>query len=79
MQNKLWKLPPLELRIFIEGRQTEDFWDLFRILPEDSYMYGGERFDREMEPDAEWKDFGSGLWMLPALEVRRKNNYNWRQ
>lgn len=54
------------------GAANEDLWDMFRILPEESHMYGGERFDREMEPDAEWKDFGSGMWMLPALEMRRK-------
>ena len=54
-----------------KGAANEDMWNFFRLLPEDSHMYGGERFDRESEPDPEWNAFGSGLWMLPNIEIRR--------
>lgn len=53
------------------GAANEDLWNFFRLLPEDSHMYGGERFDRESEPDPEWQAFGPGLWMLPNIEIRR--------
>ena len=54
------------------GTANQELWDLFQIIPENSHVYGGERFDRDVEPDAEWQDFGAGFWMLPMLELRRK-------
>jgi hypothetical protein len=35
-------------------------------------LYGGQRFDAQTSPSQEWKDFGPGLWMLPALELRKE-------
>ena len=53
---------------------NDDLWKFLQLLPQESQVYGGERFDRHSEPDAEWKHFGSGLWMLPTIELRRNSN-----
>jgi hypothetical protein len=44
-----------------------------RNLPDNTYIYGGERFDPDSQPSEEWKEFGSGLWILPAVELRQKS------
>jgi 2-succinyl-5-enolpyruvyl-6-hydroxy-3-cyclohexene-1-carboxylate synthase len=53
--------------------ESDDYWKLVANLPEKSHLYGGQRFDTHSETriSDEWKDFGSALWVLPAVELRR--------
>jgi 2-succinyl-5-enolpyruvyl-6-hydroxy-3-cyclohexene-1-carboxylate synthase len=56
-----------------QGNADDDeYWKLVARLPEKSRLYGGQRFDVQTFPSQEWKDFGPGLWMLPALELRKE-------
>lgn len=58
-----------------QGAADEPLWNLVhKMLPPDSHLYGGERFDRSTAPDEEWRDFQIGLWMLPLMEVRRRHH-----
>ncbi|CAJ1955113.1 unnamed protein product [Cylindrotheca closterium] len=52
----------------------DHFWDLVQELPEESHFYGGQRFDTETDHSHvadEWASFSKGLWILPAIEIRR--------
>jgi 2-succinyl-5-enolpyruvyl-6-hydroxy-3-cyclohexene-1-carboxylate synthase/o-succinylbenzoate synthase len=53
------------------GAANETLWNIISSLPESSHIYGGERFDPNTHPKEEWKDFGAGVWILPAVELRR--------
>lgn len=53
------------------GSSNADLWELIKNLPESTQIYGGERFDTKTQPSSEWSDFGSGLWILPAVELRQ--------
>lgn len=59
-----------------KGSSDSFFWNLVRHLPDNTYIYGGERFDADSQPSEEWKQFGSGLWILPAVELRQRSNAN---
>ena len=52
--------------------EDDEYWKLVSRLPERARLYGGQRFDAQTVPSEEWKDFGPGLWMLPALELRKE-------
>ena len=56
------------------GAANETLWNIISALPESSHIYGGERFDPDTHPKEEWQDFGSGLWILPAVELRRTSS-----
>lgn len=49
----------------------ETFWNFCSNLPDHSRVFGGERFDQETTPAEEWKAFGKGFWILPAVELRK--------
>lgn len=53
------------------GSSNEDLWEMINNLPPDAKMYGGERFDTKTQPSEEWSEFGNGLWILPAVELRQ--------
>ena len=53
------------------GAADDDLWKVIHALPPASHVYGGERFDTATRPHDEWTDFGTGLWILPAVELRR--------
>ena len=51
-------------------------WDIIRNLPETCRVYGGSRFDQNLQPDLkgdEWVDFGNEKWIIPAIELRQEN------
>ena len=51
----------------------EEYWKIVNSLPESSYLYGGQRFDTQSMPNEEWKAFSRGIWILPAIELRRQS------
>ena len=52
--------------------QDDEYWNLIHKLPNLSYLYGGQRFDIESVPSTEWEAFSQGIWILPAVELRRQ-------
>ena len=53
-----------------------DKWDFIASLPAGSGVYGGKRFDVDVEGEIisdEWKDFGREMWVLPSVELRQEN------
>jgi 2-succinyl-5-enolpyruvyl-6-hydroxy-3-cyclohexene-1-carboxylate synthase len=52
--------------------EDDEFWKLVEALPDSTHLYGGQRFDTESIPSDEWKSFGQGFWILPAVELRRQ-------
>ena len=58
---------------YLGTADEEEYWKLVSSLPQSSHLYGGQRFDHESTIGEEWKDFGKGFWVLPAIEVRRND------
>ena len=56
------------------GSSNEDFWKIVRNLPPSTNIYGAERFDTQTQPAIEWQEFGTGLWILPAVELRQTSS-----
>jgi len=57
------------------GPNKHQFWNMMSSLPQDSYIYGGERFDQGSSDNTnrrDWKDFGCTWWVLPAVELREE-------
>lgn len=53
----------------------DTFWDLVQDLPPNTRLYGGQRFDIDsfhIHTSKEWFPFSKGFWMLPAVEIRRR-------
>lgn len=53
-------------------------WDIINNLPIGSRVYGGGRFDQDLQSDLvgeEWREFGKEMWILPAVELRREQKY----
>ena len=50
-------------------------WDLINNLPMGSRLYGGGRFDEDLNTElkgGEWEAFGKEMWILHAIELRRE-------
>ena len=56
------------------AKDNKDYWKLVENLPPDCYVYGAERFDSKSNISDEWKNFGQAFWVLPAVEIRKKDN-----
>ncbi len=59
----------------IHNLQENNPWDVIQNLPMGSRVFGGGRFDKDLDNELigeEWKDFGKEMWILPAVELRRE-------
>lgn len=69
---------------------TNQLWnDIYNVLPQNSFVYGGQRFDhniwnttesnddeqqeRKRKISKEWEHFGEAFWMLPLIELRQQS------
>ncbi|KAG7343211.1 2-succinyl-6-hydroxy-2,4-cyclohexadiene-1-carboxylic acid synthase/2-oxoglutarate decarboxylase [Nitzschia inconspicua] len=59
-----------------DALQEDDAWQrMVARLPDRARVYGGQRFDTGTVPAEEWQDFSKGYWMIPAVELRREQNF----